>query len=126
MKSTVTNPDVGDLMLGDDGDEVVLTQLDQEVAQRLFVGLQFFRGEWFMDGEEGVPYFQRILVKNPGDRVIRAIFSQVILLTEGVDRLLTFSYDINPQRQMSLRFSCLLKDGTVFRSTDYAQFLITV
>lgn len=126
MKSTLLNPDVGDLQLGTDGNIVVLTALDQEVAQRLFVGLQFFKSEYFMDSEEGMPYFQRLLVKNPGDRVIRAIFAQAILGTEGVDQLLSFSYDINKLRQLQIRFVCLLKDGTTFRSTDYAQFVIAV
>jgi hypothetical protein len=126
MKADELNPNVGDLRLGPDGDEVVLTQLDEEVAQRLFIGLQFFKSEYFMDSEEGVPYFQRILVKNPGDRVIRAIFSTVIQGTEGVDRLLSFSYNINKFRQMTLSFTCLLKDGTVFVSTQYNQFFIAV
>lgn len=124
MVVSARNPNKGDLMLGDDGDEVVLTQLDQEVAQRLFVGLQFFKNEYFMDGEEGVPYFQRILVKNPGSRVIRAIFSSVILRTEGVDQLTAFSFEVTSTRQLLLRFTCLLKDGTVFRSSDYGQFYV--
>lgn len=124
MTATVTNPTPGDLLLSDAGDEVLLTDLASEVAQRLFVALQFFKGEWFLDQNEGVPYFQRILKKNPGDRVIRSIFSQVITRTEGVSRLLSFRYTIGRDRHMSIVFKALLEDGTTFSSTDYAQFLV--
>lgn len=124
MVATLKNPDLGDFMLGDDDDEVVLEALDQEVAQRLFVALQFFRGEWFLDEEEGAPFFERILVKNPGDRVIRSIFSQIIENTEGVEKLTYFTYSIDRERRMSVVFKCLLVDGTLFKSTEYARFVV--
>ena len=33
----------------------------ENVQQRLFIMLRTFMGEWFMDTEHGIPYFQRIL-----------------------------------------------------------------
>lgn len=124
IKESATNPVIGDLMLTTTGDEVVLTELRLEVAQRLFIALQFFKSEWFLDENEGLPYFERILVKAPEDRVIRSVFAQVIEGTEGVERLQSFSYTIDRERKMRIQFSCVLADATLFRSTDYAQFIV--
>lgn len=126
IKPDIVNPDIGDFQLGLDGDEVVLSTLAQEVAQRLFVAFNFFLGEWFLNLDEGTPYFQHILVKGPKDRVIRSIFAQVITGTEGVDQLTKFSYEISRQRVMTVRFECTLEDATTFRSTDFGEFVIAL
>lgn len=124
LKSTLLNPNPGDLALTETGEELVLNQLDLEVAQRLFVRLQFFKSEWFLDESEGAPYFERILVKNPGDRVIRSVFAQIIEGTEGVEKLAHFSYEVSKERKMSVIFKAKLVDGTTFTSTNYAQFIV--
>ena len=126
IKPSLTNPDVGDLALDDTLNEVLLTDLQSEVAQRLYVRLNFFQGEWFRDQLAGTPYYQRILRKAPSPRVVRAVFSQVILNTEGVAALLKFNYSVNRQRQMTLNFTCRLADDSVFQSTDFAPFQVTV
>jgi hypothetical protein len=122
--ATLTNPDVGDLQLDDKGDVVLLTSLAEEVAQRLFVRLQFFAGEWFMDLNEGTPYYQSILRK-ASDSVVRSIFRQVIDGTEGVSEVQQFSYSV-AQRNLTLRFRARLTDGTAFRSEDFGPFTISV
>jgi hypothetical protein len=126
QKETITNPNVGDLLLGDDGDEVVLTVLGLEVAQRLFVRLNFFQGEWQRDLSAGTPYYQQLLRKAPSDRIIRAIFTQVILGAEGVQSLSSFGYTLSRTRELSLVFTAVLEDGSVFRSTSYGPFHVTL
>jgi hypothetical protein len=118
------NPDIGDLALGDDHDEVVLTELRDEAAQRLFCRLNFFQGEWFRDASAGTPYYQHILRKGVNDRLIRTIFSQVILGTEGIEVLKRFTYTVNRQRQMFINFEAVLADGTVFKATEYPPFQV--
>jgi len=118
---------VGDLMIDDEGHEVLLTFLGDEVAQRLYVRFQFFKGEWFLDEEEGFPWFERILRKRPDDRVIRAIFREVIEGTEGVTKLTYFVYSINSAtRRMEVDFRCQLEDGSTFRATDFVRYAIDV
>lgn len=124
VKTNATNLDLGDLMLGDDGDEVVLTDLGLEVGQRLTIAFNFFKGEWFLDLDEGTPWFQYIFRKGVRDRIIRAVLGQVILSVEGVATLNKFSYEISKQRVMSVRFDCTLEDSSTFRSTNYAPFVI--
>jgi hypothetical protein len=128
IKASVTNPTPGDLQLGDDGDEVVLTELQLEVAQRLWVAFNFFLGEWFLNLDEGTPWFQRILGKGVSDRdrVIRAVLGQVILTTEGVHAITRFSYSVDRNRMMSFKFTCSLEDGSTFKSTEFGEFLIAL
>lgn len=125
MKATQMNPVVGDRMLDETGSEaVLLTDLGAETAQRIFVQLQFLKGEWPLDLDLGSPYYKDIFRKGTQDRVIRAVFGAIITSAEGVDRMLKFSYSITANRGLELTFSCLLKDGSVFRSQDYGPFIV--
>lgn len=128
IAATALNPDPGDFQLSASGDEVVLTELRLEVAQRLWVAFNFFLGEWFLNLDEGTPWFQRILGKGvqDRDRVIRAVLGQVILTTEGVHAITKFSYEVDRQRKMSFRFTCSLEDGSTFKSTDFGDFVIAL
>ena len=118
------NPDAGDLLLDALGREVLVTDLAQEVAQRLTTRFQFEKGEWPLDLTEGTPFYSTILTKNPGDRVIRAVFDQVILGTEGVSQMVSFDYTITPQRVMSVSFRCRLTNGVTFVSSDFGTFVV--
>jgi hypothetical protein len=125
LVSSITNPDVGDMALTDTGEEVLRTDLAEEVAQRLKVRLNFFRGEWFLNLNAGTPWYQRLLVKDPKDAIIRAIFTRVIGGTEGVAQVMSLSYDIDRRtRELSLRFRARLEDGSTFVSTDYPPFVV--
>ncbi len=122
--TTEWNPDLGDLALDEAGLEVVHTSLADEVAQRLNVRLRFFRGEWFLNLLEGTPYYQQILVKAPSDRIIRTVFTAVILGTEGVLSLRSLEYTISAQRELSLVFEAQLQDGSTFSTSDYPPFVV--
>jgi hypothetical protein len=124
IKVDLSNPDIGDLFLDDNGLEVLEQDLGVEVAQRITVRFNFFLGEWFLDASEGTPWFQRVLVKAPSDRVVRTVLTQVITGTEGVASIVSLAYDIGKDRLLSVRFVAQLVDGSTFRSTDYAPFQV--
>lgn len=124
---SILNPDLGDLALDDAGQEVVRTTLADEVYQRLLVRFNFFRGEWFLNLDEGTPYYGEILVKNPSDRIIRLVFTTLILGTVGVAALPLFSYSLDSRaRTLSLTFRATLRDGSVFSSADYPPFVMPI
>lgn len=77
-----------------DGDLHLLSDLDA-VKQDITIRLQMFRGEWFLDTEEGMPYFQEILVKNPNINAIKTLFANAILSTPTVTSVnnLALDYD---------------------------------
>ena len=122
---SLNNPDVGDLALTEQQLETVVTTLADQVAQRLYVRLNFFKAEWFLNLEAGTPWYQSILVKGPTDHVIRSVFTQVIQGTEGVQELVSLTYTVSKAtRQLAITFKARLYDGTTFVSTDYAPFVV--
>lgn len=118
------NPVEGDLRL-EGGDLVWLTDPMEIIAQKLRVRFRFFKGEWFLDLTQGVPYYQSILVKAPSRTVLEAIFRQVILSTPGVVSmdLLTVALD-NVTRELSVEFRARVDGGRIFDSRDYGPFLV--
>jgi hypothetical protein len=89
----------------------VTTYPVQAVAQRLFIRLRTFKGEWFYNIVYGVPYFQRIFTKTTKSAV-DAIFQDQILSEAGVKRITEFSSNLNAaNRKYSLSFRVITTDG---------------
>ena len=88
----------GSLLTVADGAEIV-----QHVRSRLL----FYFGEWFLDIDAGVPYFQEIFTKPANLANIESIFKSKILRTPGVQRLTDFSmiYEGGSSRTLSVSFS---------------------
>lgn len=76
----------------------------ESIAQAVRITLQFFKGEWFLNLDAGLPYFQSILVKNPDANQLQAIFRDAILAVPGVSALpsLTLTFD-RTTRALSVR-----------------------
>lgn len=55
-----------------------------QAAYKIRSRFLFFRGEWFLDTREGLPYYQFVFVKNPNLAVIRRLFTRVILSVSPV------------------------------------------
>lgn len=117
ISADLNNPDAGDLYLNDAGDAEFTTTLGQETAQRLTVRLNFYRGEWFNNLDEGTPWFQEILGQKPTEDRIRAIFTSVILGTPGVASIDKLSWT-RTGRQLNLVFRARLTDGTALAFTN--------
>ena len=83
-----------------------LVERAEAVAQHLRIRLQFFLGEWFLDRRVGIPYYQKILVKNPGTNVVRAIMRRVITSTPGVLELRSLSTEYEgTNRKLTVAFT---------------------
>lgn len=54
------------------------------IAQQIMITLGFWLGEWFLDETQGVPYLERILVKNPNMAHVRQIIQTQIESVPGV------------------------------------------
>ena len=82
------------------------------VAQRLRIRLQTFLGEWFLNTEYGVGYWQRILGKKTSKTAVDRIFQEQILDERGVREISSFSSTFkNRQYDMSFRVRAL--DGSL-------------
>lgn len=83
------------------------------VLQKIRQRFKFFRGEWFLDQNLGVPYLQSIFVKGPNRVLIDAIFNEVLSGTPGVASVASFSSSLDlPSRTLTVNFQLTLVDGT--------------
>ncbi len=102
-----------DLALDVDTNDLVftarnLTLVTEEalVAQRLKVLLQLFLGEWFLDANAGIPYFQEILKKGVDPTNIDAIFRAAIVGVKDVNRIIEYASEIDDAaRTVSVAFT---------------------
>ena|ERR1700712_5401761 len=107
----------------DDGDAVFINgpltvdgityKAQDVVAQRLTIRLRTWLGEWFLDTTYGVPYIQRILVKNVSKTTVDNILREEILSEIGVLEIQNFtsSFDAGT-RQYSCSFVVLTREGS--------------
>lgn len=106
--------DSHDVYLDATGDLALIAGVDA-VKQLLLVGLRLFRGEWYLaEEQDGVPYYQNVLVNAPKSRVIEAMFRQQILASPGIERLKSFSMTIDRgARELSAEFEAVSVEGEV-------------
>jgi len=91
------------------------------VAQRLKVILQLFKGEWFLDADAGIPWYQEILEKGVPVEVVDSILRAAIIATAGVNRLLTYASSIDAAtRTVSVAFTV----DTVYGPVDFEETLV--
>ncbi|MCK6585965.1 MAG: hypothetical protein L6Q76_00110 [Polyangiaceae bacterium] len=124
--ASVDNPVVHDLDLLE-GQLYFVSRVDA-VAQHLRQRLQFFRGEWFLNLLEGVPYYESILVKNPNLVLVRSIFRRVILTTPGISHLVEFQLvPDGATRTAALDFvAALIGTDEVLDSDNYPPLIVEV
>jgi len=100
-----------DIVIASNGE---LQMLDgaRRVAQQIKVTLLAFLGEWFLDVDFGVPYFESILVKTPRWAAINAILRAKIIDVPGVQRVRRLDLDFNhAARHLSVTFEAETPDG---------------
>ena len=108
------------IQLDDDGDWLVTNNQLQtvtgadEIAQKIKNRLRAFRGEWFLDVRVGMPWFEKILKKNPNPAEVETIITEEIVNTDGVlnVRDIELSLD-NLTRKLRVDFSAEVIDGVI-------------
>lgn len=80
------------------------------VGQRLLILLKTFKGEWFLDTEYGIGYFQSILGMKTNKSAVDLIFQKAILAENGVKEL-TFFESTFVNRQYSMTFRVKVTTG---------------
>jgi hypothetical protein len=92
----------GDILL-QNGDLYLTTEY-AAIAQDVRIRLRFFQGEWFLDLDAGVPFFQSLLVKSPNLAAIREIIGEKILEADGVKSITKLTLDFDKAtRELSVR-----------------------
>ena len=82
------------------------------VVQRVRCRFRFWLGEWFLDTRLGVPYRERVLIKNPDTNLISALFRDVLATTPGIRAVEYFRAELDrPTRSLTCNFLAYLTDG---------------
>ena len=89
--------------------DLQMTTDENAVAQRVKRTLLLFKGEYFLDAELGIPYFDEILgTKNSIDS-IRSVFVSEISNVEGVQEINSFDIAFDNLSRV-LTIECVLTD----------------
>jgi hypothetical protein len=128
------NPIVGDRLIRN-GQLVLAGEGQTEpfshyVAQNLRQRFLRFKGTWFLDLREGIPYFERVLIKAPDLRALESMFKiEVIQKTPGVASINFFQLSFDrANRLLGVDFSVRAADGSTVTAADISAsgpFIIT-
>lgn len=111
----ILDPLTGDLRL-DDGAPIAAA----DVAQAILIRLRFILGEWFLDTEAGLPYFERIFVKAPQIDQLRVLYRTEILETPGVRELLALEMDFDANaRRLDVSFRADTDQGEIDQAVAF-------
>ncbi len=113
MSDIYRNETTGDIDLTNN--LVRLTVSDaEEVRQKVEIRLRTFKGEWFMNINAGVPYFQSLLKKGVSKSLIDTQIKTVTLATVGVIAIASFDSVIDlRQRTYTTTMTVTTSEGPV-------------
>lgn len=96
----------------------------EAIRQELQIRYRFFLGEWFLNTDEGVPYIQDLLKKNPSEARVRALMAEVALDTPGVEQIQNYTADLDAaERRLTIRIDLAARvDGVLV----YEPFVVEV
>ena len=126
MALLITDPI--DIALDSSGDLVIDTGLTftsglVAVTQGVRIALQDFKGEWFLNLDHGVPYFQEILGQKYNEAKVRRALRNAIIGVPGVDdiRKLQLPFD-NSTRELTVEWEV----GTAWGDTGGTEAILGV
>jgi hypothetical protein len=88
------DPETHDFFVGDDG-SLAIVEDAEAVGQLAKQRLMTYLGEWFLDTQVGVPWFQEVFVRPFNELVTESHIKRTILNTRGVEELVAFEMRIN-------------------------------
>lgn len=84
----------------------------EHLSQKIENQLATFKGEWFLNPELGIPYYQSILKKQANIDEVNNIFLAALLSIDEVEEVLSFTVDYdNSTRDYSLDFTVKTVSG---------------
>ena len=79
--------------------------LTDSTAQRVKQALLIRKGDWFLDANAGLPFYEEIIGNEYDLARIEAIYIAAIQAVEGVSEILSFDISLNTQtRKLSINF----------------------
>jgi hypothetical protein len=101
-------------------DDSDVSGIDQ-VAQHIEIRLRLIYGEWFLNTQLGVPWFEKVFVKNPDLSAIDIIIKSTITETPEVTGIVQYSSSIDrPTRKLVVSFqaSTIYGENVTFQNME--------
>lgn len=96
----------------------------ESIQQHVKCRLLEFKGEWFLNRNEGMPYFQLILQKSTPLAIVREIFRKAIASTPGVRTVTKLDVLVDSNtRTASLTFDATTDTGQIL-TVGFGDFVI--
>ena len=112
MAFDIALDDLHDVYLN--GKDLALTDGSVQTLQEIGIRLQFWKGEWFLDIQRGIPYLEQVFQKKTSLDTIASLFKAEILASDGVLELLEFSMEfINENRNLRVDFKVMAEEGII-------------
>lgn len=104
--ATITLDAAGDIDISS-GRMVVTADPLIEYRQKMNARLNSFKGEWRYDTGRGVPYFERIFIKNPRLTDVQAILRKTVMSVPGTTSMTFTSFVFDKTtRFLTVAFGC--------------------
>jgi len=125
MKNLYLDEITKDLSLTEDKNLRFTVNNSEFVSQKIENKLLFFKGEWFLDYQAGIPYLAKnnedrdnpeknIFVKNPDFELVNTIFREAIANIEEIEEIVKFETEYNNAlRKYNVNFTVKIKDETI-------------
>ena len=114
MYDIALNSNSHDVVIAD-GD-VLMIDDKARIAQQAKIRLLRWRGEWFLNTRDGLPYIEHILVKNPNLLHVRELLHDELRTIEGVKRVPKLMLSMDRQnRVLTVNFALETDYGTIER-----------
>lgn len=98
------------------GGDVLVIDDKVRIAQQAKIRLLRWRGEWFLNTRDGLPYMEHILVKNPNLLHVRELLHDELRTIEGVKRVSKLMLSMDRQnRVLTVNFALETDYGTIER-----------
>ena len=96
-----------------DGDLPTVEGLE-EIRQLVKQTLGSVKGEWFLDLDQGLPYFQTIFKKSTSLAAIESIYLEAIGNIPGILDITSFNMEFDPKyRKLNISFTANTTDGVL-------------
>ncbi len=107
------DPDTNDLVYAD-GIFQAVSDYKELLRQRLYMQLNTFMGEWFINTDFGMPYRESILIKNITQAEVDAIFITKINEEDLVDEIVSYEGSLDKStRKYSASFTVKVTNETI-------------
>ena len=117
--------DTGDLDIRVSG-LVPLVTGASATRQRITIGLRWFLAEWFLDPDQGLPYYRDVLVRGPDLELVRTLLRREIARDAEVQSVDSIEVSLEPTRVLSCSFSATLIDGSILEEDDILLSVLTL